>query len=248
MQSGAGARGRVKGLVRSAKGAMRTAYGRYSVARHGFWFVDVPRTSSTSIRSELARQFGRAYGKNNVIEKHYALPQCFPDHLTAREMRAVLGAGLWNRLFTFAMVRNPWDRTYSMYNYRRKVRSIPPEWSFREYVVALGRSTPTSEHFAHHAFRYGSSEYVTSEDGELIVDYVGRYEKRVDDLQFIASRLDARGLGQVVLQKASPPGEHYSQHYDVETESIVGDLYRKDVELFGYRFEAPPGSAGTDDD
>ena len=29
-----------------------------AVRRQGFWFVDVPRTSSTAVRLELARKFG----------------------------------------------------------------------------------------------------------------------------------------------------------------------------------------------
>ena len=38
------------------------------IKANGFWFVDIPRTSSTSIRVELGQQYGPAYAKANGIE------------------------------------------------------------------------------------------------------------------------------------------------------------------------------------
>ena len=37
---------------------------RLAILRRGIWFIDVPRTSSTSINTELGERFGRPYGKH----------------------------------------------------------------------------------------------------------------------------------------------------------------------------------------
>ena len=103
----------------------------------GFLFIDIPRTSSTSLRVELGRIYGAPYSKSNTIEKEFAQPQGFPDHLPAIAMKNLLGNENWEKLFIFTLVRNPWDRTLSMYNWRVMVNNIPSSLDFRAYVIRL---------------------------------------------------------------------------------------------------------------
>jgi len=44
----------------------KQARGRRSIIKNGFWFVDIPRTSSISVRVQLVRRFGSVYGKERV--------------------------------------------------------------------------------------------------------------------------------------------------------------------------------------
>lgn len=215
---------------------LKRLYGTYSVARHGFWFVDIPRTSSSSIRYELGKQFGKAYAKENRVEKEFSQEQIFRDHRTAQEMSDKLGRLIWNRIFTFTMVRNPWDRTHSMYNFRKKVDTIPQEWSFREYVLALKNREP-AELFKYRGHYLGSADYVLGNNGQVIVDFIAKYENREQDLKIISNRLNMDDLGDVFIQRASPKGTHYSQFYDDETREIVRSVFSRDVELFDYEFE-----------
>jgi hypothetical protein len=151
-------------------------------------------------------------------------------------MRSLLGRSRWDKIFTFSMVRNPWDRTFSMYHYRRKKRNIPSEWSFRDYVCALGNATCESEYFRVHVSRYGASEYILGDEGEILVDFIARYENRRHDLNLISSRIKIDNLGELWLQKAVADERHYSEYYDSETIEIIRRLYAKDIELFGYEF------------
>ena len=160
------------------------AYGCSRVRRNGFWFVDIPRTSSSSIRSELGMRFGKAYGKSNMLQKEHALEQIFPDHLPAIKMRNTLGKSTWDRIFTFTIVRNPWDRIYSIYNYRLGKNGIPDDLTFRDYVLAMDKPDSDTGLFRYHGFRYGSSDYVLDENNEIIVDHIARYEKRTSFNKF----------------------------------------------------------------
>lgn len=209
---------------------------RCLVQQSGFWFVDIPRTSSSSIRSELGARFGKAHGKKNVIEKEYSTPQIFPDHIPAKRMRSVLGRSIWDEIFTFTFVRNPFDRIYSMYNYRRKV-APRLKYSFRDYVLALRTADPDTPFFKYQGFRYGASDYLLGDDGEIIVDFVGKYENRVNDLNAVASLLKLNDFGKNFIQKASPQNRHYSEFYDSEMKEIIYELYAKDMALFDYEFE-----------
>ncbi|WP_162139100.1 sulfotransferase family 2 domain-containing protein [Synechococcus sp. PCC 7336] len=225
----------MKEFLRRTHRVTDLAYGYFQIARQGFWFIDIPRTSSTSIRAELGKRFGKTHGKINT-DKGYATQQIFEDHLTAREMRKRLGGFLWKKIFTFSIVRNPWDRTLSMYFFRLKRGTIPSEWTFRDYAIALTSSSPESDLFKYHASRYGLSDYVTGDDSEIIVDYIGRFENR-ETLKVIADRLKFKELGILSIQSASPKGKHYSEFYNEEIRDMVGRFYSKDIELFGYNFE-----------
>lgn len=217
---------------------LKRAIGRILVIRDGFWFVDIPRTSSSSIRSELGQQFGRAHGKRKVMQAEFARPQLFSDHLTARQMRSIIGPRHWQKLFTFTMVRNPWDRVHSMYHYRRKIaQNLPAGWTFDDYVCALVEADERSAHFALDAYRLGAADYVTGEDGEVIVSYIARFERRSEDLQHIAQTIHCEALGQRVLQYAAPKGRHYSEFYSDKTRELIARRYAQDVELFHYSFE-----------
>ncbi len=223
--------------LKKVKSKIKREYGRLMILRYGFWFIDVPRTSSSSISAELGKHFGRTYGKRNLLEGEHSIPQIFHDHIPAKEMRPILGNFLWNKIFTFAIVRNPWERTYSMYNYRKKVGNIPKEWNFREYVLELKDATVDTLFFEYHGFRYSSSDYLLGNDGKVIVNRIVKYEDRVKDLKEIGSRINLKNLGKLHLQRASPKHRHYSEFYDNQTKTIIEQLYLKDIELFDYTFD-----------
>lgn len=213
-------------------------YARCFIYWKGFYFIDIPRTSSSSIRSVIGRKFGKVYGKKNVVDSRHATPQIFTDHARAKDMSALLGNFIWNRIFTFTMVRNPWDRTYSMYNYRKMICNIPKEWSFRDYVLILEKSFADTPYFKYSFHRNGASEYVLGNDGEIIVDFIAKYESREDDLRYISSRIKCDDLASTHIQSAGQNNKHYSKIYDEETKEIIRMLYAKDIELFGYEFES----------
>jgi len=225
------------------KRKLSSTYSQYSIKRNGFWFIDIPRTSSSSIRSELGTKFGMTYGKKNVIEKEYYTKQILTDHITAEKMRDILGEATWEKIFTFTIIRNPWDRVYSMYNYRKKVKNIPETTNFKDYVHCLEQAIigdgvePLDIDFKYHGFRYGVAEFIMGENGDVLVDHIVRYENREHDLKKIATQLNFPELGKRFIQKATPSNKHYSAVYDLETKEIVQKLYKKDIEMFDYKFD-----------
>ena len=66
---------------------IKTIYGIFQIRRRGIWFIDIPRTSSSSIKAELGRLYGSTYAKSNIHNKGYGSRSIFPDHLTAYKMR-----------------------------------------------------------------------------------------------------------------------------------------------------------------
>jgi hypothetical protein len=212
------------------------ADGISSVMKNGFWFVDIPRTSSSSIRIELGKQFGEAYGKSNLLEQKYSMNQIFPDHLPAKEMINILGEDNWKKIITFSIVRNPWSRIFSLYNYRKEKKNIPVEWTFSDYVKKLERAEPFDTFFKYHGFRFGSSDFLTNERGEILVNHVLKYEKRCEDLKSLSNILGFELSGKIKTQYSICKDYNYSHYYNWKTKRIIERLYSMDIELFHYSF------------
>lgn len=210
------------------------------IKKNGFWFIDIPRTSSTAIKIELSKIYGSSYGKSNVLEKGYGEKSYFKDHLTAQDAKALFTEDVWGNLFTFTMIRNPWDRMVSLYFYRKKKGHIPPTLEFNEYIIQLKAPRYKAARSMHSrpAYHYGLAEYILDKNDELIVDYIGRYENREESLEKISQQINCPKIGELCLQRAKPTGSHYSKFYSAETRKLVGNVFAKDIELFGYEFDS----------
>lgn len=210
-----------------------TPHGVYSIRgfnRTRSIFVHVPKTAGISIAEAI-------YGEQ-------------PGHYTARYLQTVYGRR-YRRYFTFAFVRNPWDRVYSAYRFLRRGGWHPGEaaWAgdhlseysdFRDFVLrGLAR-----EEIASYLHFLPQSHFLIGWDGEIGVEFVGRFEALERDFEVVANRLGAEL--RLPTRNASPPAD-YTRAYDSETRSVVGRLYEEDVERFEYGFLPPHGPTSSSD-
>ena len=82
---------------------------------------------------------------------------------------------------------------------------------------------------------FNQLDYITDENGEIIVDFVGKYENLSCDISTVlkALRLENRPLPHVNKSQH----KHYSEYYTEETKDLVAERYSRDINLFGYKFE-----------
>jgi len=212
-------------------------HGLAAIRKSGIWYVDIPRTSSSSIRTELSRNYGPVYGKSDLQESTFNVyPQLIPSHQTAREMHQRIGENSWNDLFTFSFVRNPWDRMLSIFQYRRVVGEINQMTSYSEYLQLFFRKPDNPESpYHYHGYYYQAVDYLIDEFGVIMVDFVGRYEDREKDFEFIREKCNCHNLGSLHTQ-ASSSEQSYRSIYTQETQNMVSMICEKDIEAFGYQF------------
>jgi len=225
--------------------------------RYGAVYVEIPKVACTSIKTAIASLIGVSLTETegNPHEARWPTPAA-PGR----------SGPLFPSLFTFAFVRNPWDRLVSCY--RDKIRSevdgytyftIRPGvanclarfdaffagMSFDEFVRAVA-SIPDEEADAH--FR-SQHTFVTNEEGGLAIDFVGRYERLAEDFRFVEQAIGLPTIELPRLQAAREP-RTYAAFYTAETRRIAADRYGRDVEMFGYAFagrgavEVPGGASG----
>jgi hypothetical protein len=80
-------------------------------------------------------------------------------------------------------------------------------------------------------------QQLCSADGDVALDYVGRYEDLQESYDFICERI---GLSKNELCKNNS-SEHsrYTKYYDDDLRQKVADFYEEDLRLFSYDFPSP---------
>lgn len=154
-----------------------------------------------------------------------------PDHAPAAAVRAAFPRA-WQHYWKFCIVRNPWDKTLSDYRWRTRERADPP--SFATYVEALhagddlGGIVPT-----HH----DNWDLYTIDD-RIAVDHVVRFEDLADGLAAACREAGLAWDGWLPHSKRSRTEAHghYRDGYTERHARMIGDLYAREIDAFGYRF------------
>jgi hypothetical protein len=178
-----------------------------------FVFVHVHKTAGESITFSLRRDLAP---DDMVIKEDDRGP--LHKHSTALELREYLGAEVWERYFTFSFVRHPIDRVVSLYRYvaeqarqlhRPRVvrllrRQPPPQGDPQRWpgVQAYLATDSFSEFIRHPVLDNAKgmepqSASLCDETGEIMVDFVGRYERLAPDFAYVRQHL---GLAERPLQ------------------------------------------------
>lgn len=197
----------------------------------GFWFVDIPRTSSTAIRAALYRRHGKLFGRPSHSQ---GLGMgLVPPHLPAQWVEHQVGAETWNTLYRFSIVRNPFERVVSLYVFLRANGKMQTT-DFSDYVTSL----VSGGGFDYHGHYLDNSGYLLDASGDLMVDDVFRFEDRAGAMPLIAEKTACPELLHPGKETYKTERTHYSAYFDMTSRRRVEDYFAADLERFGYRFEA----------
>ncbi|MBI1425224.1 MAG: hypothetical protein GC149_17385 [Gammaproteobacteria bacterium] len=183
-------------------------------------FVHIPKAAGTSIALSI---FGE-----------------LPYHYKAIDYIVIFGRETFNEYFKFAFVRNPWDRVYSAYSFLQKggwdekdkawaEKNIARFKSFNDF--ALNWLTTENVHsYMHFIPQY---EFICDRHKRIIVDYLGYFETINEDFNEICRRITCNSS----LAHTNKSTElNYTKFYTEETKELVAQIYKTDIELFGYSF------------
>jgi hypothetical protein len=155
-------------------------------------------------------------------------------HLTAQQLRECLGEADFSSMFTFAFVRNPWDRCLSAYFYFRRKRLHPLHrmamvMSYEDFLEQLeAQGMP---------FVGQQSLWLFSAERESLVDYIGRVEDIGGDMARVHDAIGLRATAFSARTNVSAERDRdYRAHYTARAQEIVARAMRDDIELLGYSY------------
>ena len=213
--------------------------------RRNFLFVHIAKTGGTSVREALDRERWREpwalarflCSRLSALSGHQ-LGAKLPRHARAIAAREMLPRELYDRLFKFAFVRNPWDLQVSSFHHIRRERPhlLGPHQDFEAFLRhKLDPARPYQYHLDTSIEL--QSDYVIDLHGTVIGDFVGRDERLEEDFAEACRRIGIPAPALPHRRRATDRERDYRGYYTPETRALVAERFRPDVEMFGYRFD-----------
>lgn len=232
--------------------------------QHKYLFVHIPKVAGESIERYLLEVLGLTWSdRAGFLIRRNLDPNLGPPrlaHLLASEYLkyGYLKQPDFKKYFKFSFVRNPWDRLVSEFFFNHV-----GYMDFKSFILKTFPTTKDDDYYTgSDKYRHVIPQYdfLHDEQGDILVEYVGRYESLNSDFAEVCRRLNlpvlplkivnsfkqiiaSRVLAQEKLktgQKVDTLKPHYSRFYDAETREWVEDMYSKDINTFNYCFESDP--------
>ncbi|KAA3608641.1 MAG: hypothetical protein DWQ01_11090 [Planctomycetota bacterium] len=216
--------------------------------KKNFVFVHIFKTAGTSVTKVFrphARWIDRvAHGRGRVKSlikagnrlaglQHNGMRHItgFHKFATARQVRQKMGAEAFDRMFSFAFVRNPFDWVVSVYFHLKRLEDHPHhkmalDLPFPEFLEAMLRTHPKRQ-----------SDWILGEDGLPLVRHVGKMENLNQELTTICEKLSIP-FEAAPHENASPGRKKdFRDYYDSHSRSLVEMYFQRDLVTFGYAFD-----------
>jgi hypothetical protein len=84
------------------------------------------------------------------------------------------------------------------------------------------------------------SDYLVDLHGNVIVDFIGRYERLHDDFAQACQRIGIPTPALPHRREAKDRNKDYRAYYDDALAALIAERFKRDIELFGYRFDPEP--------
>jgi len=189
-----------------------------------FVFVHIQKTAGSSMRNVLKR----LPGTHSICGTHSFLKDCdYPKDY-----------------FKFVFVRNPWDRLVSWYNMHKK---LGPHNDFAKYLMEGSNNIsdflkktnvitdyPKKGFPVRKSITYNQLDYVSDDNGNILVDFIGKFENLNEDVLTVGKNIGMPNMVLPVVNKLRK--DDYRTYYTDKDIEIVAEMYKKDIEYFGYTF------------
>jgi len=199
-----------------------------------FIFIHIYRTAGSSMREALDPFSNKNFLQQKLQNLAHKLGfelnsnDSLFMHSTALDIRNYLGTDRYDGYYSFAFCRNPYDWLASQYNY---IPGNKYHHNYKNYVALK-----SIDHYVQYFCQYElqtQTDFVVDENGEEIVNYIGRFENLKGDFEKVCKQLSL----DVSLPHKNPserPVEDPRNLMSEETIQLIQEKFHDDFERFGY--------------
>ncbi len=187
--------------------------------RNGCLFIHIPKTGGTSIRSAMMHAGTHYVAIIADPEEHIRKePNLCNPHAPWDTLLSDFGEQALSHLWTFTVVRNPWDRYVSWWKFSG-MRDDPFEKFLEKVLSECKENNPNTQSEQLRRGRF---------------DYIARIETLKDDWKIICNRL---AIYKPLEKLNKTKHDHYSTYYTDEQKERVRELERFMIDIHGYSFD-----------
>jgi len=211
--------------------------------KYNFLFVHIAKTGGTSVRAALAplRWKDPLYIPQFIASRlshltGHRIASKLPRHARIIAAKEMLPQELFDKLFKFTFVRNPWDLQVSSWHHLKRERPQLVEHiaNFNDFIRwKLAPDRPYQYHVDTSIEL--QTDYLKDLDGTILVDFIGKYENLQEDYEEVCRQIRIKPPP-LPHKRQAKSREGYRNYYDAELAELVADYFQSDVEAFEYSF------------
>lgn len=200
-------------------------------------FIRCPRTGGTSINKALA-QIGTPNFRR-IDQVKYRFTQQGPVSFSHMDYRKLVREGFVSpefdrEAYKFTVVRNPYSRHVSLFAYYKKFGDLHKNTSFETFTHLLADNAIDDIGLFNvngMSQSQPQTRWITDENGEIFLDYVGRFETIQQSFEIITAKL---GIQTQLPKINTTQHKPYQEYYTPETAEIVYNYYLQDFKTLDY--------------
>lgn len=202
-------------------------------------FIHIPKTGGTSVESALGifgdwkiEDQNLLFGKIESEEiKRLGYKSHFLQHLTYDQCLSI--KEIPKEYLRFSFVRNPWDKMVSIYsNPDNNLIEIAKKKGINIQNISFDKFINVIKDIEHIHLEE-QHKFICDEAGEILIDFIGRFESLSQDFNKLCSLL---GVTADLPHKNHSKHMLYREYYTEETKNIIAKRYQRDIELFNYSY------------
>ncbi len=185
--------------------------------KRNFIFIHINKTGGTS------------------VAKTIGLPHI--NHLTVPNIIEIVGQENFDAAFKFTVVRNPWSKVVSHYNFRiatNQTNMGDGHITFKDWVKCTYGKDKNTFYYDNVKMFQPQVDWLKDSEGRIVIENRIRFENIEEDFKKIANII---GVKNNLPHLKSTKKVDYKTFYDDETKEIVREWFQEDLAVFGYTFE-----------